>query len=73
MEFEHHERREHNLQMADDIGQIKGMLEGLAGPYGRVTKIEQGLERAENRQWLHSAVVVPIVGAAHVLLHKLGL
>lgn len=67
------ERRAQNLQMAEDIGSIKAMLEGLAGPQGRVTKIEESQDRAETRQWIHTAVIVPIVGAAHVIAHKLGL
>ena len=67
------ERRAQNLQMAENIAQMKAMLEALAGPYGRVTKIEEGLDRAETRTWVHTAVVIPIVGAAHVIAHKLGL
>ena len=74
MEFpEHHERRQYNFQMAEDIGAIKAMIEGLSGPTGRVTKIEEGLDRAETRTWIHTAVVLPLVGAAHVIVHKLGL
>ena len=70
---EHHERREYNIQMAEDIGSIKAMLEGLAGPQGRVTKIEDDMSRAETRQWIHTAIIVPVVSAAHVIAHKLGL
>jgi hypothetical protein len=51
------ERREHNDQMASDIGYMKGLLEGLAGPEGRVTKLEKSAER----QWWVSYVATPIV------------
>ena len=70
---DHYERREYNLQMASDIGSIKAMIEGLAGPTGRVTKIEEAQEQAEKRQWLHSVVVIPLVGAAHLIARKLGI
>lgn len=67
------ERRAQNMQMAEDIGSIKAMLESLSGPQGRVTKIEEAQSKAETRQWIHSAIVIPIVSAAHVIAHKLGL
>lgn len=72
METEHHERREYNIQMASDIGEIKGMLEGLAGEHGRVTALEKAQDRAENRQWIHTAVVIPLVTALHLGAKKLG-
>jgi len=73
MSEEHRERREYNLQMAEDIGSIKAMLEGLAGPQGRVTALEDDAKTAERRQWIHSAVVIPLVTAFHLGAKKLGL
>ena len=70
--IEHHERRQYNMQMAEDIGAIKAMIEGLSGPTGRVTKIEEAQDRAETRQWVHTAIILPVVSAAHVIVHKLG-
>ena len=61
--MDHHERRQGNEQMASDIGYIKGMLESLAGPEGRITK----LEAAQTRQWwLHGlqAVLLSCFGLA---------
>jgi hypothetical protein len=73
METEHHERREYNLQMAADIGSIKAMLEGLAGEHGRVTMLEDAQKTADTRFWIQSAVIVPLVGAFHVVAKKIGL
>ncbi len=72
METEHHERREYNIQMASDIGEIKGMLEGLAGEHGRVTALEKAQDRAELRSWVQTAIVIPVVGALHIGAKKLG-
>lgn len=44
----------------------------LLGPGGRITKIEEEQEKAENRQWLHTCVVVPIIGLAHAIAHYFG-
>ena len=56
---DHRERRQGNDKMAEDIGYIKGMLEGLAGPEGRITK----LEKTNSRQWwFHSVQVLLITG-----------
>ena len=70
---DHYERREYNLRMSEDIGSIKAMLENLSGPTGRVTKIEEAQDRAETRQWVHTAIILPVVSLAHVVAHKLGL
>ena len=70
---DHYERREYNLRMSEDIGAIKAMLENLSGPTGRVTKIEEAQDRAETRQWVHTAIILPVVSLAHVVAHKLGL
>lgn len=74
------ERRQYNSEMfttlnniSRDIGEIKGSLDALSGPRGRVTMIEKGLDRAETRTWVHTAIVLPLVGAAHVIAHRLGL
>lgn len=72
MSEEHHERREYNIQMASDIGAMKAMLEGLAGPQGRVTALEESAKSAETRQWIHTAVVIPVVTALHLGAKKLG-
>jgi len=78
--IEHHERRQFNSEMfttltqiSGDIGQIKGTLEGLAGDQGRITKLEQAQDKAETRQWVHTAVILPVVSAVHVIAHKFGL
>ena len=72
MEIEHHERREYNLQMASDIGQIKGMLESLAGEHGRVTALEDAQKTADTRFWVQTAIIVPLISAFHITAKKLG-
>ena len=62
------ERREYNADMARSLGRIEGMLEGLCGPEGRVTKIE----KSQERQWWFSAVVAPFLVVAHAVARKLG-
>lgn len=72
MEIEHHERREYNLEMAENIGQIKAMLEGLAGDHGRVTALEKAQDTADTRFWVQTAVIVPLISAFHITAKKLG-
>jgi hypothetical protein len=62
------ERRQHNDQMASDIGYMKGLLEGLAGPEGRVTK----LEKQHERQWWVTYVVTPCLILASHVAQKFG-
>ena len=69
---DHYERREYNLQMASDIGSIKAMIEGLAGPTGRVTALEEAQKSAEIRGWVQTAIIIPLVGALHIGAKKLG-
>ena len=67
------ERREYNLQMAADIGEIKGMLEGLAGEHGRVTALENAAKTADTRFWIQSAILIPLFGTMHAVLKKIGI
>lgn len=65
---EHHERRQSNEQMASDIGYMRGLLEGLAGPEGRVTK----LEKSQDRQWWLTVAIGPALAILHQGLRKFG-
>ena len=76
---DHYERREYNNQMfatlnaiSGDIGEIKGTLEALAGPQGRVTAIEDAQKSAEIRGWVQTAIIIPLVGALHLGAKRLG-
>jgi hypothetical protein len=66
--MDHHERREYNLEMAQAIGRIEGKLDGLCGPEGRITRIEE----SQTRQWWFSAVIAPFLVIAHAVARKLG-
>jgi hypothetical protein len=72
MEIEHHERREYNLQMAQTLGRIEEAVNSLAGPTGRVTKIEEAQDKAETRSWIQTAIVIPVVAALHLGAKKIG-
>lgn len=62
------ERREGNIQMAADIGYMRGVLEGLAGPQGRITK----LESAATRNWWMTYVVTPALFIGHAIARNMG-
>lgn len=62
------ERRSHNLQMAEDIGYMKGLLEGIAGPDGRITQ----LEHASTRNWWVTYVVTPLLFLASATARHFG-
>ena len=70
---EHHERREYNIQMAQDIAQIREMVAGLAGEHGRVTMLEEAQKTADTRFWIQSAVLIPLFGTMHAVLKKMGI
>ena len=66
--MEHHERREFNLEMAQTLGRIEGKLDGLTGPEGRVTKIEQ----AQTRHWWFTVAIAPVLALLHGIARKAG-
>ncbi len=47
------------------------MLEGLGGHHGRVTKLEKKVEWTEDKQWLHTIIVIPVTTALAALLRHL--
>ena len=62
------ERREHNIEMAQALGRIEEKLDGLCGPTGRVTK----LENAQTRQWWVSVAIAPALALLHGFARKFG-
>ena len=44
----------------------------LLGEKGRVTMIENEMTRQDWKRWLHSLVIVPILGLLHVIAHQFG-
>jgi len=70
---EHHERREYNIKMVEDIATIKALVESLAGDHGRVTALEEAQKTANTRFWVQSAVLLPLFGTMHALFKRLGL
>ena len=66
------ERRAFNLDMARQLGRIEGKLDDLCGDRGRVTKIEEEQERAKQRAWIHTAVILPVMTTLHLVAKKFG-
>lgn len=44
----------------------------LLDPGGRITEIESEMTRQDWKRWLHSLVIVPILGLLHVIAHQFG-
>lgn len=61
--FEHH--------VAESLGRIESKIDALGGEHGRVTKLEKKVEWAEDKQWLHTVLVIPITTALGALLRHL--
>lgn len=60
--------RETQLVQAEEIGKIGASVEALAGPQGRVTK----LETSSRNQWWFTSAVAPMLAVAHAVARKLG-
>jgi hypothetical protein len=56
----------------EDVAATKTAVEGLAGPMGRVTMLEQDAKTASNRQWIHTAIILPIVTIGHLTAKHFG-
>ena len=60
---------EGQAQNAEVLGKMAGQLESLAGPEGRVTK----LERAKATQFWVNIIVVPMIAFMHAIARRFGL
>ena len=56
------------LKIAQDVAFTRATVESLAGPEGRVTR----LERDQDRQWWFTAAVVQVLALAHGVARKFG-
>lgn len=45
----------------------------LLGDGGRVSEIEDEQKRADTRQWIHSAILIPVGAVLHTIASKMGL
>ncbi len=54
--------------VAESLGRIEAKVDGLAGENGRITKIEEEL----NRNWWYTAAVVPATALLNVVIRKIG-
>ena len=63
------ERRRGNDQLISDVAYIKATLDNLAGPKGRISKLEDDA----TRHWWLTVAVAPFLAAIHGILRKVGL
>jgi hypothetical protein len=68
------------IEVLKQLGEIKADLAtntqatiDLSGPLGRVTSLEDASKRHEQRQWIHTVVIIPLLALGHTALRKLGL
>lgn len=60
-------------QIREDIASMKGSLDNLAGPYGRVTQIESWRKEHEERHWVQGAIIIPASVAITAMLRRMGI
>jgi len=62
--------------MTANISAVKGthdtFREELLGVGGRIVELEEGQKTANRRQWVHSVLVVPLLGLFHGLANHFG-
>jgi len=67
---------EFQLRVSESLGRIEqkvdGMREELLGDGGRVTNLEDELDKQKNRQWLHSAILLPAFSIIHRIANNIG-
>ena len=72
-----------NLAIFRVLGEIKESLgaqnqnilnlrEELFAEGGRVSNLESRQKKQDDRLWIHSVVILPLITAIHMILHKLG-
>lgn len=52
------------------VAATKQAVDDLAGPQGRVTKIEAQQVREGWKDWVHTAIVIPLSAGLSVVIHK---
>lgn len=63
--------RKTQLDQAEANGRIEANIAALAGPEGRITKVEKKLEKNSDRQWwLHA--ISPALLAVYAIARRLG-
>ena len=62
------EIRDGQTDLAVKVGKVEAHVEGLSGPYGRVT----ALETTNTRQWWMHATITPLTAILYASLRKFG-
>ena len=60
LEFQNH--------VSTALGRIEQKIDDLSGPHGRVTKVEEKVKWAEDKQWFHTVLIIPITTALAALI-----
>lgn len=65
------------IRISRTLGNIEAkqdaLHEALLSPGGRIPRIEEDIAWADKKQWIHTAVVIPITAAIMALVRKLGM
>lgn len=61
------------LEIKADVAATRQMVEDIKGPNGRLEKLEERMDTADNRQWLKAMVIAPAMVVLHAAARKLGL
>lgn len=67
------------IQVANSLGRIEAEMSALRhellgnGSPGRIQRLEDDLDAYKNKQWMHSAIIVPVFTVLHALANKLGI
>jgi len=46
--------------------------EALLGPGGRITVLEEDASWQKKEKWIHTCVIVPVIGACHAIANHFG-
>jgi hypothetical protein len=57
--------------VSESLGRIEAKLDDLSGDHGRVTKLENRVQWDETKQWLHTALIIPITTSLTYLIRHL--
>lgn len=66
---EHHERREYNTKMAEDVAAMRADLATLVGPRGRIERLEDEAKA----QWWVTVAISPVLLVLHGFARKFGI
>lgn len=67
------------VQKAESLSRIEAEVHSLRsellgnGQPGRIQRMEEDFEKYKNKQWMHSAIIIPVFTAIHAIFNKFGI